>query len=124
MPANVRGNLAKGKFLAARLGWGSGPEWDALVRLWNSESGWSNTVWNTHASCGGDAYAFGIPQGCGHGTRKPIPGHGSVCPFPAGNPGNPPQCGGVNSAVAQIWWGLMYIKTKYKRPTLVPLGGY
>jgi len=124
VPADVRGNLAKGKFLATRMGWGSGPEWDALVRLWNSESGWNNKIWNTSASCGNDAYAYGIPQFCGHGVHKTIPGHGSVCPFPAGNPGNPPECGGVSSAVAQIWAGLMYIKTRYKRPTLVPLGGY
>src|SRR5712691_3279045 len=37
VPAYVKGNLAKGKFLAARFGWGSGPEWNALVRLWDSE---------------------------------------------------------------------------------------
>ena len=124
VPANIKDNLAIGKFLATKYGWGSGPEWDALVRLWNSESGWNNKIWNTTASCGGDAYAYGIPQFCGHGVRKTIAGHGSVCPFPAGNPGNPPECGGVSSATAQIWSGLGYIKTKYKRPTLTPLGGY
>src|SRR6266700_5235504 len=47
VPANIKDNLAIGKFLATKYGWGSGPEWDALVRLWNSESGWNNKIWNT-----------------------------------------------------------------------------
>lgn len=117
-------NLAIGKVLASRYGWGSGANWAALVSLWDSESGWSNTIWNTSASCGNDAFAFGIPQACGHGVNKPIPGHGSWCPFPQGNMGNPPQCGGINSASAQIAWGLAYIKQNYGQPVNVPHGGY
>lgn len=117
-------NQAIARLLAQPYGWASGAEWDALVSLWQSESGWSNTIWNTSASCGGDAYAYGIVQACGHGTRKPVPGHGSVCPYPAGNAGNPPQCGGTSNAGAQIKWGLAYIKGQYGRPTSVPHGGY
>lgn len=117
-------NLAIGRLLAAPYGWSSGAEWNALVSLWDSESGWSNTIWNTSASCGGDAFAFGIPQACGHGVRQAIAGHGGVCPFPAGNSGNPPQCGGSNNAAAQIAWGLAYIKANYGSPTRVPHGGY
>jgi len=117
-------NQAIARMLAQPYGWSSGAEWDALVSLWNSESGWSNTIWNTSASCGGDAFAFGIPQACGHGVRKAIPGHGSVCPFPAGNAGNPSECGGSNNASAQISWGLAYIKANYGSPVNVPHGGY
>lgn len=117
-------NQNLGKLLAARYGWAVDPYWPALVRLWNSESGWSNTVWNVSASCGGDAYAYGIPQACGHGTRQSIAGHGSVCPYPAGNLGNPPACGGTSDPTSQINWGLAYIKANYGDPTRVPLGGY
>jgi peptidoglycan DL-endopeptidase CwlO len=111
------------KSLAAKYGWDSGAEWAALVRLWNSESGWSNTIWNTSASCGGGAYAYGIPQACGHGERKQT-AHSAVGPFPAGNPGNPPEYGGTSNAAAQINWGLAYIRDTYGSPSATPLGGY
>jgi hypothetical protein len=114
--------IAKG--IAKGYGWDTGAEWAALVSLWQSESNWSNTIWNTSASCGGDAYAYGIVQACGHGVHKAIPGHGSVCPYPAGNAGNPPECGGSSNAGSQIKWGLDYIKRTYGRPTNVPHGGY
>lgn len=117
-------NQALAKLLASSYGWHVDPYWSALVRLWNSESGWRNTVWNTSASCGNGAYAYGIVQACGHGNRKTIPGHGYVCPYPAGNPGNPPECGGTSNPAAQITWGLIYIKQRYGDPTKVPLGGY
>lgn len=117
-------NQAIAKNVAKSYGWDSGANWDALVSLWNSESNWSNTIWNTSASCGGNAYAYGIPQACGHGDQKSIPGHGGVCPFPAGNAGNPPECGGSSNAEAQIRWGLDYIKSRYGQPTNVPHGGY
>ena len=118
-------NQAIAKLLAAKYGWNTGPEWDALVTLWNSESGWDNTIWNISASCGNDAYAYGIPQFCGHGPGgHNTGGHGSVCPFPAGNPGNPPECGGTSDAAAQINAGLAYIHDNYGSPTQTPLGGY
>ncbi len=110
--------------IAKGYGWDSGAEWNALVSLWNSESGWSNTIWNTSASCGNDAYAYGIVQACGHGDKKVIAGHGSVCPYPAGNAGNPPECGGSSNAAAQIKWGLDYIKANYGSPVNTPHGGY
>jgi hypothetical protein len=117
-------NQAIARLLCGPYGWSSGPEWDALVSLWDSESNWSNTIWNTTASCGGDAYAYGIVQACGHGPRMSIPGHGSVAPYPAGNAGNPPECGGSSNASAQISWGLAYIKQNYGSPSRVPHGGY
>jgi len=122
VPGSVNQNL--GKLLAARYGWAAEPYWSALVSLWDSESGWSNTIWNVSASCGGGAYAYGIPQACGHGTRQSIAGHGSVCPYPAGNMGNPPACGGTSDPTSQINWGLAYIKANYGDPTRVPHGGY
>lgn len=117
-------NQAIAKKIAASYGWDTGAEWDALVSLWESESSWSNTIWNTTASCGGDAFAYGIVQACGHGSHQAIPGHGSVCPYPPGNAGNPPQCGGKSDAGAQIAWGLAYIKANYGSPVNVPHGGY
>lgn len=117
-------NQAIAKTIAKGYGWDSGAEWNALVSLWNSESNWSNTVWNTSASCGNDAYAYGIVQACGHGDHKAIAGHGSVCPYPSGNAGNPPECGGTSNAAAQITWGLDYIKSNYGSPVNVPHGGY
>lgn len=118
-------NQAIAKQLAKNYGWDSGAEWNALVSLWNSESNWSNTIWNTSASCGNDSYAYGIVQACGHGISTNIPGHGSVCPYPSGNAGNPPgPCGGTSNASAQIEWGLAYIKQNYGSPVNVPHGGY
>ncbi len=122
--ATAAHNQSVAKLLAAAYGWNNDPYWSALVRLWNSESSWDNTIWNTSASCGGGAYAYGIPQACGHGERKAIPGHGEVCPFPPGNKGNPPECGGNADPASQISWGLSYIKQNYGDPTRVPLGGY
>jgi len=117
-------NQAIAQQLAAAYGWSTGANWSALVSLWNSESGWSNTIWNTSASCGNDAYAYGIPQACGHGVQGNTGGHGSWCPFPSGNQGNPPACGGTSDAGAQISWGLAYIKANYGEPVNVPHGGY
>jgi len=117
-------NQGIAKLLAAKYGWSSGPEWDALVSLWESESSWDNTIWNTTQPCSGDAYAYGIPQACGHGGSKTIPGHGSVCPFPAGDAGNPPECGGTSNAASQINWGLAYIHANYGSPSNTPHGGY
>jgi hypothetical protein len=122
-PVSITKNMAIGKVLAARYGWATGAEWAALVNLWNSESGWNNKVWNTTASCGGGAYAYGIAQACGHGARKQTARSG-VGPYPAGNLGNPPEYGGVSSATAQIAWGLAYIKQNYGSPARTPLGGY
>lgn len=116
-------NQAIAKLLAAPYGWSSGPEWDALVRLWNSESNWSNTIWNTSASCGNGAYAYGIVQACGHGERRQT-ARSAIGPYPAGNAGNPPEYGGTSNASAQISWGLAYIKANYGSPSRVPLGGY
>lgn len=85
-------NQAIGKQLAASYGW-SGSEWDALVQLWDHESGWNNHAKNPSSG------AYGIPQA--------LPA--SKMPTAA----NPP----TSSASAQITWGLSYIKSRYGSPS-------
>lgn len=99
-------NQAIARMLAAPYGWSSGPEWDALVSLWDRESGWSNTIWNggSHADTlpPGSSGAYGIPQALPY----------SKMPESAW----PPGYGGNASASAQISWGLAYIKDSYGDP--------
>lgn len=85
-------NQAIGRMLAAKYGWGSGPEWDALVSLWNGESGWSNTAQNPTST------AFGIAQfldstWAGTGFGK------------------------TSDPTIQIEAGLLYIKARYGSPS-------
>ncbi|SRR5216683_6212996 len=94
-PADVSGNVLKGKMLAAARGW-TGDEWNALYALWERESGWSNTAENDTSG------AYGIAQALGHGPTNQ---------YPAGS-ANPP----TSSATAQILWGLGYIADKYGDP--------
>ena len=85
-------NMAIGRMLAAPYGWSTGDEWSSLVALWNQESGWSNTARNPSSG------AYGIPQAL-PATKM------SVLALPP-----------VNSATAQIAWGLNYIKQRYGDP--------
>lgn len=59
-PGSTTGNLSGNKQIvnmqAASYGWGSGAEWDALVKLINSESGFRNTAQNPTST------AYGIFQ--------------------------------------------------------------
>ena len=99
-PASLSANEATGKLMAAAYGW-TGAQWDALYALWEQESGWSNTARN--ASSG----ALGIAQALGHGTSASAGTLGNEYPTVAANDGN---------AVAQIAWGLSYIKSTYGSP--------
>lgn len=99
-PANVSGNVATGKLMAAAYGW-TGSEWDALYNLWERESGWSNTVANSSSG------ALGIAQALGHGTATSAGSLGNEYPSKSANNGN---------AAAQIAWGLSYIKQRYGDP--------
>lgn len=94
-PANVSGNVAIGKMLAAARGW-TGGQWDALYALWERESGWNNLALNSSSG------AYGIAQALGHGPTNQ---------YPAGS-ANPP----TSSATAQILWGLGYIASTYGTP--------
>jgi hypothetical protein len=82
-------NRALGREMAADRGW-TGAEFAALDRLWQGESGWSNTARNPSSG------AFGIPQ------ALPASKMGA-----AGAGGNPR---------AQIAWGLAYIAQRYGDP--------
>lgn len=98
---NPSKNQALAKLMAAPFGWSTGDQWNALVMLWNKESGWSNTA-DTRKS-GLDApnaavYAYGIAQ------ARPATKYGPL--------GMPP----ISSASVQIAWGLAYIKGRYGNP--------
>jgi resuscitation-promoting factor RpfB len=102
-------NQKLAKFLTSGYRWDSGPEWDALVNLWNKESGWSNTADTRETHAGGDnasstVFAYGISQ------ARPY----SKMPKSAW----PPDKGGTSDAVAQINWGIQYIKSTYGSPSM------
>jgi hypothetical protein len=103
-------NQATGKLLAATYStngqqWSTGQQWDALVQLWDKESGWSNTA-DTRKS-GLDppdaaVFAYGIPQ------ARPY----NKMPQAAW----PPDKGGSADPTSQIQWGFAYIKQTYGSP--------
>jgi hypothetical protein len=96
-----------GKMLAASYGWSTGAEWDALVQLWDRESGWDNTVWNggSHAATqpASSSGAYGIAQSLPY-SKYPKAGW-------------PPGYGGTADPTSQISWGLAYIKSTYGSPS-------
>lgn len=101
-------NKNMAKLLASTYGWSSGAEWDALVNLWERESGWSNTADTRVTHAGGDnmnssVFAYGIAQ-ARPATKYPLPGQ-------------PPDKGGKADAGTQITWGLIYIQQSYGSPT-------
>jgi len=67
-------------------------EWRALIELWNRESNWDDTAQNPSSS------AFGIPQALTK-THKL---------------GDTPY---MTDPMAQVLWGLEYIRDRYKRPS-------
>lgn len=87
-------NQAIARLLAAPYGWSVGAEWDALVKLWNQESGWNNKAKNPSSG------AYGIPQAL---PESKLPSAGQ-------------ESGGSDPA-AQISWGLSYIKQRYGSPS-------
>jgi hypothetical protein len=90
-PINVEFNRSIAKGMMGRFGWGD-DEWDDLVNLWNSESGWNQYADN------GTSSAYGIPQAL-PGTKMATDG----------------SDWDTNPAT-QIQWGLNYIKTTYQDP--------
>jgi phage-related protein len=83
------------QYAASRLpsfGW-SPREMSSLIPLWNRESGWNRLARNPTSG------AYGIPQ--------------ALPPSKMGAAANPP----LSSAVAQINWGLSYIKGRYGSPS-------
>lgn len=106
---NPTSNQALGKRLASTYGWDTGAEWDALIALWNRESGWSNTADTRQTGAGGDnsasvVFAYGIAQARPY-SKMPKAGW-------------PPDKGGQSDAGTQITWGLIYIKQQYGSPVM------
>ena len=95
-----------GKMLAASYGWSTGSQWDALVQLWDRESGWNNQVWNGGSTAATQpatsSGAYGIPQALPY-SKMPKAGW-------------PPGYGGTADPTSQISWGLAYIKATYGDP--------
>jgi phage-related protein len=79
--------VAAVRSVAARFGWGSGPEWNALSELISHESGWNPNVANPTSS------ARGLFQ-------KLTAMHGPLEPTVGG----------------QAEWGLSYVKNRYRSP--------
>ena len=88
-------NKAIGRTLAMAYGWGFGSNWQSLLSLWTRESGWNQYAYNPSG-------ATGIPQALPW-TKMPRAAW-------------LPSQGGSASVVAQIAWGLGYIKTRYGDP--------
>jgi resuscitation-promoting factor RpfB len=81
-------NVALGKAMAAKYGW-TGPQFTALVQLWNMESGWSTHALNSKTR------STGIPQL--NPNYHKIPANWA-------------------SPRVQIAWGLNYIRSTYGNP--------
>jgi hypothetical protein len=94
-------NQAVGKLYAATYGWATGAQWNALVALWNRESGWNNLAKNPSSG------AFGIAQALGHGGAGYAGTYSDNYPSTSANSGD---------AGAQIGWGLQYIQQTYGNP--------
>ena len=80
------------RYMANHYGWGAG-EFDALVQLWNNESGWNHQLANPSSG------AYGIPQSL-PGTKMSSAG---------GDWQTNPE--------TQIKWGLQYIQSTYGTPS-------
>jgi TP901 family phage tail tape measure protein len=90
-PANPDFNKSIAKAMIGRYGWGA-DEYDALVALWNRESGWNQYADNASSA------AYGIAQS--------LPAT-KMASFGADWRTNP---------ATQIAWGLDYIKGRYRDP--------
>lgn len=84
------------QYMAATYGWGEG-EYQALVTLWNRESGWNYKAANPRSS------ARGIPQ--------------AMMSIAFGGYGSASAQEFLNNASVQIKWGLNYIKGRYGTPS-------
>ncbi|MCH9815505.1 MAG: lytic transglycosylase domain-containing protein [Actinomycetia bacterium] len=80
------------RYMAENYGWGAG-EFDALVQLWNNESGWNHKLANPSSG------AYGIPQSL-PGSKMSATGRDWQT--------NPET---------QIKWGLQYIQSTYGTPS-------
>jgi cell wall-associated NlpC family hydrolase len=84
-------NMKIGQKEAAAYGWNTGTQWADLVKLWNQESGWSNTAQNPSST------AYGIAQF----LNSTWAAYGPK----------------TSNAGLQIKYGLEYIKGRYGNPS-------
>jgi hypothetical protein len=99
--------LAKQMCAQRGQGWDTGEQWDSLVKLWNQESGWSQTADTRKTHSGGDTmgssvFAYGIAQ-ARPATKYP-------------KAGQPADLGGQSDPRVQMEWGLNYIGERYGTP--------
>lgn len=98
-------NQAIAKKLMASYGWHGDQEWQALVSLWQRESGWSSTA-DTRKSgldpAGAAVFAYGIPQARPY-SKMPKAGW-------------PADKGGQSNAGVQVTWGMNYVRDSYHDP--------
>jgi hypothetical protein len=107
--ASANQKIAKG--LMAKYGWSSSADWNALVNLWNQESGWNNKAKNPSSG------AYGIAQALGHAESASLADNQKGDNYPnAYRSANPAPWGSSNSG-EQISWGLSYIKGTYGSPS-------
>lgn len=91
VPKNLTTPAAAQQYAQSKLsgyGWDNQSDWDALVKLWDGESGWSYTALNKSSG------AAGIPQALGHKLPSNY----------------------KNDPAVQINWGMNYIKNTYGSP--------
>jgi hypothetical protein len=107
--AVASGDAAKAQAYAksqmSRYGWNTTSDFDDLVKLWDRESGWSNTADTRVTHAGGDGpgskvFAYGIAQ-ARPATKYPLAGQ-------------PPDLGGKADAETQVDWGMQYIHSAYQ----------
>lgn len=89
--ANLSGNKKIVNMVASSYGWGTGPEWDALVWIIDHESGWRNTAQNPTSSAYG-LFQFLDPTWADYGGHK------------------------TSDPTIQAQLGLKYIKARYGDP--------
>lgn len=81
----------------------SGQWCNGLLPLWNVESGWKWSAYNSGSTCNSAGnHAYGIPQAC-HGP--------SMCYTTNGQPPCPNSTAWKTNAWTQIMWGFWYIGT-------------
>jgi hypothetical protein len=111
--ADAAKNQAVGQLVAAAYGWSeaqNATEWNDLVKLWNQESGWSNSATNPTSG------AYGIAQALGHGAGTATQGSVTNQYGGYGISNAMAQAANSGDAASQITWGCQYIKETYGDP--------
>lgn len=98
--------LAKLMVIGIHPDWATGQQWADWVKLWNQESGWSQTADTRQTkldAANASVFAYGVAQ------ARPYSKYPKA--------GWPPDKGGSSNAGAQISWGISYIADTYGSPS-------